>query len=187
VIFTHDVEQSLGLLVALVNSGPSGTAGVETLTTVDDLAEFVEHNVITEVDSLTGDDVAAVHGLRERFRAVFAAKDSETAAPLINALTATAAVAPRLVDHDGYGWHIHHFVPGAALADHLAVDGGMALAHVVVAGEVDRLRSCAAPGCSNVLVDLSRNRSKRYCDSRTCGNRLHVAAYRERRRAAEAS
>jgi predicted RNA-binding Zn ribbon-like protein len=38
-----------------------------------------------------------------------------------------------------------------------------------------------------VLVDLSRNRSKRYCDSRTCGNRLHVAAYRERQRAASGS
>ena len=33
-----------------------------------------------------------------------------------------------------------------------------------------------------MLVDLSRNRSKRYCDSRTCGNRLHVAAYRARQR-----
>jgi predicted RNA-binding Zn ribbon-like protein len=33
-----------------------------------------------------------------------------------------------------------------------------------------------------VLVDLSRNRSKRYCDSRTCGNWLHVAAYRARQK-----
>jgi predicted RNA-binding Zn ribbon-like protein len=35
-----------------------------------------------------------------------------------------------------------------------------------------------------VFVDLSRNRSRRYCDSRTCGNRLHVAAYRARQRTA---
>jgi predicted RNA-binding Zn ribbon-like protein len=60
----------------------------------------------------------------------------------------------------------------------------MALAFVIAAGERSRLATCAAPDCSRVLVDLSRNRSKRYCDSRTCGNRLHVAAYRERRRAA---
>jgi hypothetical protein len=39
------------------------------------------------------------------------------------------------------------------------------------------------PDCDQVLVDLSRNRSKRYCDARTCGNRVHVAAYRARRRA----
>ena len=53
-----------------------------------------------------------------------------------------------------------------------------------MAGEHDRLQTCAAPDCNRVLVDLSRNRSKRYCDSRTCGNRLHVAAYRARRKEA---
>jgi predicted RNA-binding Zn ribbon-like protein len=58
----------------------------------------------------------------------------------------------------------------------------MALAHVISVGERERLRTCEAPDCEHVLVDLSRNRSKRYCDARTCGNRLHVAAYRERRR-----
>jgi len=60
----------------------------------------------------------------------------------------------------------------------------MALARVISDGELDRVRRCAADDCDHVLVDLSRNRSKRYCDSRRCGNRLHVAAYRERRRAA---
>ena len=88
------------------------------------------------------------------------------------------------VSHNGYDWHIHYFAPGASLADHLAVDGGMALAHVVAAEEVERLRVCEAPDCEAVLLDLSRNRSKRYCDARTCGNRLNVAAYRERKRTA---
>ncbi len=58
----------------------------------------------------------------------------------------------------------------------------MALAFVIAAGERYRLATCAAPDCDRVLVDLSRNRSHRYCDSRTCGNRLHVAAYRARQR-----
>ena len=58
----------------------------------------------------------------------------------------------------------------------------MALAFVIAAGERHRLAICAAPDCARVLVDLSRNRSKRYCDSRTCGNRLHVAAYRARQK-----
>jgi predicted RNA-binding Zn ribbon-like protein len=70
------------------------------------------------------------------------------------------------------------------VSEHLLTDGAMALAVVITTGEHERLQVCAAPDCSRVLVDLSRNRSKRYCDSRTCGNRLHVAAYRERRRAA---
>jgi predicted RNA-binding Zn ribbon-like protein len=54
----------------------------------------------------------------------------------------------------------------------------------VVAGEQERLRRCEAPDCRRAFVDLSRNRSRRYCDSRTCGNRLHVAAYRARRKEA---
>ena len=32
-----------------------------------------------------------------------------------------------------------------------------------------------------VLTDLSRNRSRVFCDTGNCGNRQHVAAYRERR------
>jgi predicted RNA-binding Zn ribbon-like protein len=60
----------------------------------------------------------------------------------------------------------------------------MALAQVVAVDEIDRLRVCEAPDCQAVLLDLSRNRSKRYCDARTCGNRLNVAAYRERKRSA---
>ena len=106
--------------------------------------------------------------------------DPPTAIFAVNTLVAEAPVQPRLTDHNGYDWHIHYFAPAASLADHLAVDGGMALAHVVAAEEVERLRVCEAPDCEAVLLDLSRNRSKRYCDARTCGNRLNVAAYRER-------
>lgn len=76
---------------------------------------------------------------------------------------------------------MHYFAPGASLADHLCADGAMALGFVLAAGERDRLRICEAPSCERVLVDLSRNRCRLYCDAKTCGNRQHVAAYRARR------
>ena len=38
------------------------------------------------------------------------------------------------------------------------------------------------PGPDDVLVDLTRNRSRRFC-STTCGNRVAAAAYRERQAA----
>jgi predicted RNA-binding Zn ribbon-like protein len=101
---------------------------------------------------------------------------------LVNELVSTTPTTPHLTDHDGHDWHVHYFAPGARLADHLAAELGMALAFVVAAGELDRLRICEAPDCARVLVDLSRNRCRRYCDSRTCGNRMHVAAYRARQR-----
>ena len=40
---------------------------------------------------------------------------------------------------------------------------------------------CAADDCEGLVLDLSRNRSRRYC-STACGNRKAVAAYRARQR-----
>jgi predicted RNA-binding Zn ribbon-like protein len=183
VIFSHDTEQSLLCVVDLVNSAPHG-GGPDLLADVDSLRRFVDRHRVSEVGALDEDDVAAVGGLRERVREIFTAADDTEAATAVNRVIAGSSVTPRLTDHDGYEWHMHYFSPGARLAEHLAVDCGIALGHVIAAGERDRLRTCEAPDCDQVLVDLSRNRSKRYCDARTCGNRLHVAAYRERRKAA---
>lgn len=180
-LFSHDIEHSLDCVVDLVNTAPCGSSD-DLLDDLDALTSFVERQEVSEVGALTRTDLLAVQGLRPRLRAVFAAGSDREAADLVNALVADSPVTPRLTDHDGYPWHIHYFAPGASLAEHLAVDGGMALAHVVSLGERERLRTCEAAGCDQVLVDLSRNRSRRYCDARTCGNRTHVAAYRQRRR-----
>lgn len=181
-LFSHDTEHSLACIVDLVNSAPSTTMD-EQLTDVDALRAFVLRSEISEVGALTKDDVVGLRALRGVIGAVFDATDARSAAAAVNTLVSRAAVTPRLTDHDGFAWHVHYFTPGASLAEHLTIDCGMALAHVVASGERERLRRCAAPDCDQVLVDLSRNRSKRYCDARTCGNRLHVAAYRERQRA----
>ncbi len=183
-LFSHDTEHSLACAVDLVNSAPLGS-NEEGLPDLAALREFVVRYDVSEVGRLAAADLEAVQRLREAIRPVFSAPDDATAAAVVNTLVSQAGVTPRLTDHDGYDWHIHYFTPGASLADHLAIDCGLALAHVIAAGETERLRRCEAPDCEQVLVDLSRNRSKRYCDARTCGNRLHVAAYRERQRAAQ--
>ena len=181
--FSHDTELSLLVVVDLVNTAAE-TGGTETLPDADALRSWVDKHHVSSVAASDYSDVASIHKVRERFRQCFGLSDAELLAERVNTLVAEAPVQPRLTDHNGYDWHIHYFAPGASLADHLAVDGGMALAHVVAAEEVERLRVCEAPGCEAVLLDLSRNRSKRYCDARTCGNRLNVAAYRERKRSA---
>jgi CGNR zinc finger/Putative stress-induced transcription regulator len=182
VTFAHDVEHALDVVVDLVNTDPA-SAGEELLPDTDALHEFVVLHDLSEVDRITDEDLTAVRSIRAPLRAVFLAGSAEGSASLLNELFRSATVSPRLTDHDQYPWHIHYFTPGAAVAEHLMIDGAMALAVVVTTGEHERLQTCAAPNCERVLVDLSRNRSKRYCDSRTCGNRLHVAAYRQRRRA----
>ncbi|REF00101.1 CGNR zinc finger domain-containing protein [Thermomonospora umbrina] len=182
-IFTHDTEHALGTVVDLVNSSPAAS-GAEGLGDLIALRAFVERNRFSDVPEPTDGDLARVRALRTGFQAVFDAGDVPTAVDLINGIVGGVRTTPHLTDHDGYDWHVHFFAPGAPVAEHLAADGGMALAYVVASGELDRLRTCEAPDCARVLVDLSRNRCRRYCDSRTCGNRMHVAAYRARQREA---
>lgn len=183
-MFGHDEQDALATVVNLVNTAPE-TAGTERLGDLDDLSGLVRSEQISGVGKLTPADLGDIRVLRARLLEVFEAPDSDTAARLVNAIVATTRATPRLTDHDGHQWHVHYFSPDASLTEHLAADCGMALARVIAEGELERLRRCDAGGCDHVLIDLSRNRSKRYCDSRRCGNRMHVAAYRERRRAAD--
>ncbi|WP_318206815.1 MULTISPECIES: CGNR zinc finger domain-containing protein [unclassified Streptomyces] len=182
-LIPHDTRIALDTVVDLMNTAPQGDRADE-LADIQGLRTFVHAHKISDVGDLGPADLRAVRAVREKFAAVFSAPESRIAAPLINQLVAGAGTTPQLTDHDGYDWHVHYFAPGASVADHLAADCGMALAFIVVAGEQERLRRCEAPDCGRAFVDLSRNRSRRYCDSRTCGNRLHVAAYRARRKEA---
>jgi CGNR zinc finger len=65
----------------------------------------------------------------------------------------------------------------------LSISLALALAEVALAGELTRLRTCAGEDCTNAFVDLTRNRSKQFCDEANCANRAHVKAYRARRAA----
>jgi len=42
----------------------------------------------------------------------------------------------------------------------------------------ERVRLCGNPHCRLIFVDVSRNRSRRWCDSAGCGNRDRVRRYR---------
>lgn len=181
-LFSHDTEHALGIVADLVNTGPAA-GGAEQLADPTALRAFVERCDLSDVPNLDAGDLDTTRRLRDRFHDVFrSAGDKVEAVRRVNAIVAEARMSPHLTDHDGYDWHMHYFAPGSPLAEHLAAQCGVALASVIAADELDRLRVCAAPDCSRVLVDLSRNRCRRYCDSRTCGNRMHVAAYRARQR-----
>ncbi|MBD0711733.1 MULTISPECIES: CGNR zinc finger domain-containing protein [unclassified Streptomyces] len=182
-LIPHDTRIALDTVVDLMNTASQGDRA-DGLADLAGLYVFLGAHKVSDVGELGPDDLRAVRRVREKFAAVFSAPEARIAAPLINQLVASAGTTPQLTDHDGYDWHVHYFAPGASVADHLAADCGMALAFIVVAGEQERLRRCEAPDCGRAFVDLSRNRSRRYCDSRTCGNRLHVAAYRARRKEA---
>ncbi len=87
--------------------------------------------------------------------------------------------------HDEFDWHIHATPLDAPLAERIRVEVALALVDIIRAGATDRLRVCEAHDCEGVLVDLSRNGSKRFCSVR-CGNRMNMIAYRERQADASA-
>lgn len=51
--------------------------------------------------------------------------------------------------------------------------------------ETSRFRICGNPDCLWVYYDDTRNRSKRYCDDKLCGNLMKVRRFRARKKAAE--
>lgn len=179
--FGHDMVHSLAVVVDLVNTSPS-TGGEDRLTDLQELGDFVERWQISGIGELGAADLRQVRALREAFHRVFTVSDHATTATWLNALLSETRITPRLTEHDGHPLHVHYFAPDASLHEHLSADLGVALAHLLVENEWERLRTCSAPDCDNVFFDESRNRSRVYCDSRTCGNRMHVAAYRARRR-----
>jgi len=46
----------------------------------------------------------------------------------------------------------------------------------------DRLKLCENPECRRAFFDRTRSRTRRWCDSASCGNRDRVRRYRERAR-----
>jgi predicted RNA-binding Zn ribbon-like protein len=176
--FTHDTELSLSATAALVNSG---RAPVDEMPDVAALDAFIDHWQWTGSRTHDAAELTAVLTLRDRLAQLWEMTPHE-AVTLVNTLLADANALPQLVKHDGWDYHIHATSPDAPLADRMAVDAAMAIADVIRVGEFGRLRVCAADDCEDVVVDLSKNRSRRFC-SLTCANRVNVAAYRSRRTA----
>lgn len=173
-VFTHDTEGALLSAVALVNSGEDP----DTLTTTEQLsAFFVEQGYTGRFDG-TEFELEAVRSLRPDLRRLLTS-ERDDAVQLVNTILADATALPRLVRHGEMDWHLHAVSDDSPLVDRIAVETAMAMIDVIRVNELSRLSICAAD-CNGVVLDLSRNRSRRFC-STACGNRTAVAAYRTRK------
>jgi len=174
--FTNDTELSLKAAVGLVNT----VDDPDELTEIADLdAWYEEHRFSGRRDGDTA-ELERMRALRPVLRELLLAERDEAAA-LVNALLADARALPQLMRHDGLDWHIHAVPRDAPLDRRLLVEAAMAMVDVIRADEHSRLAVCADDGCNGLVLDLSRNRSRRYC-STACANRNAVAAYRARGR-----
>ncbi len=175
-LFAHDTEVALAAAAALINTGRGGT---ELLPDVAALDRFVRAQGWTGTRTHDQAELDAVRGLRPRLARLWDL-DEDGAAGLVNSLLREAGALPQLVRHDDWDYHIHATPPTAPLADRMAVEAAMAFTDLIRTRQLGRLRRCAADGCDNVHVDLSKNSSRRFCGS-ACANRTNVAAYRSRR------
>lgn len=182
--FTHDTEVALQYAAALINTGPTA-AREDGLPTVEALREQMAGWGWTGSEPESPEDLETVRRVRTRLREYWDA-DVATAVRITNELLRDGDARPRLVDHEPIGWHIHATEDDAPVAVRMAVDTAMALVDVIRAGELDRLKVCAAQDCTDVFVDLSRNRSRKFCGG-TCGNNANVAAYRARKAGSDTS
>lgn len=164
---------------ALINSAEEP----ETLATREELDAFLDEFEMTGRRDGTQEELADVQGLRAVLKPLWWANEAEVA-ELCNELLRRSQAMPQLVKHGHWDWHLHAIENDQPVVDRFAVETAMAMVDVLRAGELERLRECAAEDCGGVVVDLSKNRSRRYCDQ-GCGNRANVAAYRARQRQPE--
>ncbi len=163
--------------MALVNSTD---APGDPLGSVGDLSGFLASWPYTGRHDATPDELEAVRRLRPALKALLLAERDE-AVEIVNGMLAGARAVPQLERHDHWDWHVHAVAPDRPLDERVVVETAMAMIDVIRADEMSRLDRCAAEDCDDVVLDLSRNRSRRYC-STTCGNREAVAAYRARQK-----
>lgn len=179
--FAHDTEVALGAAAALVNTA---TGGEEQLPDVAALDDFFQAYGWTGRREHTDAELRLVQELRPRLRRLWESAEEEVV-EIINELLRESKALPQLVRHGTGSYHLHATPSDAPLVTRMAVEAAMAFMDIVRSGELSRLRICEYPDCGNVVVDLSKNRSRRFCDD-GCGNRAAVTAYRARKAAARA-
>lgn len=184
------------LCLALVNSvyWRRGPDPEEHLGSYADLLALVdEAGWIPDADALSGEAaqrpeeaarvLRAALDLRERLLSVFAAHAAGNDAPeadlaAVQKIASRGLAALRLVPaRPGYrlSW------PPSRL-DLPVLQAAVSAVLLLGGPELPRVKQCPGPTCGWVFLDTSRNRSRRWCDSRECGNRDRARNYYQRNR-----
>jgi predicted RNA-binding Zn ribbon-like protein len=135
------------------------------------------------VDSCTDVQLDRARELREAIHAAATAaatRDPLPAAALqvINDCSAQGRAAAMLTSEGERRWRLG---PTSGLEDALGVIAADAIS--IIAGERDgRLALCASPTCQAAFFDISRSRTRRWCEMNTCGNRQKKARFKAHHR-----
>jgi predicted RNA-binding Zn ribbon-like protein len=176
----HDRHASLG--EDLVNTY-GWVSGTEWLTE-EGVRDLAEGHGIDPSGPVTESDLARLRAVRVLLREAFTSEDEEAVVVMLNDVLAETHPVPMLArDGDG-GWGMRYRVADGTVADRLVAGAAIGLLLEVAEHGLGRLSVCGADDCLDVMVDTSRNHSKRYCSADVCGNRATTRAYRARKAAA---
>ncbi|MGV8895903.1 MAG: CGNR zinc finger domain-containing protein [Rhodoglobus sp.] len=177
--FAPDTEDALLFTVALGNTDPGASrSGDDELATIDQLETLFDVHGYSGRFDRDAAELASVVDTRSLLRRVWSLPRDEAVVE-VNRMLKEAGALPYLVRHEPFDWHLHATPLGAPLAERIRVEVSLAIVDVIRSNETGRMRVCAAPDCTGLLLDLSRNGSKRFCSVR-CGNRMNQLAFRER-------
>lgn len=172
--FAYDTELALQSAVWLVNSAK----GPDRLESTESLRDFLQEWSYSGSHDRSQAELAEVRRARATLRQMLIAPRDQAAA-IVNEILDGANAVPQLVRHDEFDWHLHAVSSDDSLARRILVETAMAMIDVIRVDQHSRISVCGADDCNGLVLDLSRNRSRKFC-STTCGNRVAVAAYRAR-------
>ncbi len=137
-----------------------------------------------------GEALTQARALRESMYAVFSARAAGLPAPAADLQTLNQAIA-RAMAHSGltvagarFEWGWPDSAPGL---DRVSWWVARSAAELLTSSDLTFVRECASYDCGWLFMDTTKNRSRRWCDMRVCGNRAKSRRHYERRRAAGTS
>lgn len=145
-----------------------------------------EREELLRVAARTGEAEAVFRraiDLREALYRVFlAAAEEEEAGPadleILNRELSRALARARVVaTPEGFDWGWDD----APEPDRVLWPVARSAAELLVSPELPRVGKCAGERCAWLFLDTSKNRSRRWCDMRDCGNRAKVRRHYRRR------
>lgn len=95
----------------------------------------------------------------------------------ISECLAAAYANGRLVPHEGA---LQWIASADDDLERIVWEIGRAAGRLVVSPRLARVRACAASDCGWWFVDDTKNRSRRWCDMKICGNREKMRRYRSK-------
>jgi len=101
----------------------------------------------------------------------------------INAILTSTPVTAKLHRFPGSGYYVEMTPRADRWIDALIREIVGSWVALLRLDDPPRLRLCANVACRRAFYDETRNRSRRWCNSRTCGNRIRVKRHRDAQRA----